>query len=113
MDLKHTLIQAKAGDENAKEKILLHFDKEIFDVVYYLYCHFRYGFRLRRSTALFCLGQFVCLLMAVEYCYVVSPSAVEKYTIGGIAFVASASLSISRLARRSSLVRSLFDRFRR
>ena len=32
MDLKHTLIQAKAGDENAKEKILLHFDKEIFDV---------------------------------------------------------------------------------
>lgn len=82
-------------------------------VVYYLYCHFRYGFRLRRSTALFCLGQFVCLLTAVEYCYVVSPSAVEKYTIGGIAFVASASLSISRLARRSSLVRGLFDRFRR
>ena len=32
MDLKHTLFQAKAGDENAKEKILLHFDKEIFDV---------------------------------------------------------------------------------
>ena len=32
MDLKHALIQAKAGDENAKEKILLHFDKEIFDV---------------------------------------------------------------------------------
>lgn len=32
MDLKNTLIQAKAGDENAKEKILLHFDKEIFDV---------------------------------------------------------------------------------
>ena len=32
MDLKHTLIQAKAGDENAKEQILLHFDKEIFDV---------------------------------------------------------------------------------
>ena len=86
----------------------------VYDVVvYFLYCHLRYGFKLRRSTMLFCLGQFVCLLTAVEYCYVVSPSAFEKYTIGGIAFVASALLSISRLARRSSLVRNLFGRFRR
>ena len=80
-------------------------------VVYFLYCRIRYGFVFRRSTLLFCLGQLVCLLVAVEYCYLVSPSDEEKYTIGGIAFVVSLSLSLYQLLHRSNCAKSLIRKF--
>jgi O-antigen/teichoic acid export membrane protein len=76
-------------------------------VVYFLYCHFRYGFVFRRSTLLFCIGQLACLLVAVEYCYLVSPSEQEKYIAGGIAFIVASSLSLYWLHRRSDFVKRL------
>ena len=86
----------------------------LFDViVYFLYCHFRYGFVFRRSTLLFCLGQFVCLMVAVEYCYVVSPSAQEKYITGGMVFVISSLLSIYRLLHRSDCAKCLIRKLKR
>ena len=81
-------------------------------VVYFLYCHFRYGFSFRRSTLLFCVGQFVCLVVAVEYCYLVSPSPEEKYIAGGIAFLASSGLSLYQLFHRSSCAKYLLRKFR-
>ena len=86
----------------------------LYDVViYFLYCHFRYGFNFRRSTFLFCIGQFICLVAAVEYCYLVSPSAEEKYTIGGVAFVISSALSIYQLLHRSDCAKCILRKFRR
>ena len=79
-------------------------------VVYFLYCHFRYGFVFRRSTLLFCIGQLACLLVAVEYCYLVSPSEQEKYIAGGIAFIVASSLSLYWLHRRSDFVKRLVGR---
>lgn len=79
-------------------------------VVYFLYCHFRYGFVFRRSTLLFCLGQLACLLATVEYCYLVSPSEKEKYLAGGIAFIVASSLSLYRLHRRSDFVKRLLGK---
>ena len=79
-------------------------------VVYFLYCHFRYGFVFRRSTLLFCIGQLACLLFAVEYCYLVSPSEQEKYIAGGIAFIVASSLSLYWLHRRSDFVKRLVGR---
>ena len=76
-------------------------------VVYFLYCHFRYGFVFRKSTLLFCLGQFVCLLVAVEYCYLVSPSKEEKYVTGAIVFVVASALSLYQLLHRSDSMKSL------
>lgn len=76
-------------------------------VIYFLYCHFRYGFLFRRSTLLFCLGQLACLLVAVEYCYLVSPTDEEKYIAGGIAFAVSLALSLYQLLNRSSYVKHL------
>ena len=85
----------------------------LYDVViYFLYCHVRYGFLLRRSTLLFCLGQFTCLLVAVEYCYIVSPSVQEKYIIGGIAFVVSFSLSLYQLMHRSNCAKCLIRKLK-
>jgi len=80
-------------------------------VVYFLYCHFRYGFVFRGSTLLFSLGQLACLLVAVEYCFLVSPSAQEKYTIGGIAFVVSFALSFYQLLHRSNCAKCLIRKF--
>ncbi|MBO7119687.1 MAG: oligosaccharide flippase family protein [Bacteroidaceae bacterium] len=86
----------------------------LYDVViYFLYSHFRYGFVFRRSTLLFCVGQFVCLLAAVEYCYLVSPTPREKYTAGAIAFIVSSGLSIYRLLRRSDCAKCIVRKFRR
>jgi O-antigen/teichoic acid export membrane protein len=86
----------------------------LYDVViYFLYCHFRYGFVFRRSTLLFCLGQLACLLVAVEYCFLVSPSAEEKYTAGGIAFVIAFALSISQLLHRSDFAKCLLRKFQK
>lgn len=86
----------------------------LYDVViYFLYCHFRYGFNFRRSTFLFCIGQFICLVAAVEYCYLVSPSAEEKYTIGGVAFIISSALSIYQLLHRSDCAKCILRKFRR
>lgn len=86
----------------------------LYDVViYFLYCHFRYGFVFRRSTLLFCLGQLICLLVAVEYCYLVSPSNEEKYIAGGIAFVAASALSLYQLQHRSACVRCIIRKFRK
>ena len=83
----------------------------LYDVViYFLYSHFRYGFVFRRSTLLFCVGQFTCLLAAVEYCYLASPNIEQKYTIGGIAFAISLSLSLYQLLHRSDYVRRLMRR---
>ena len=84
----------------------------LYDVViYFLYCHFRYGFVFRRSTLLFCLGQLACLLVAVEYCFLVSPSIEEKYTAGGIAFVVASALSIYQLLHRSDCAKCLIRKF--
>lgn len=84
----------------------------LYDViVYFLYCHFRYGFTFRRSTFLFCLGQFTCLLIAVEYCFLVSPSDEQKYIIGALAFVVSSSLSLYQLLHRSNCVKSFIRKF--
>lgn len=80
-------------------------------VVYFFYCHIRYGFVFRRSTLLFCIGQLICVLVAVEYCYLVSPSLEEKYTAGAIAFVASFSLSIYRLLSRSNCAKYIVRKF--
>ena len=86
----------------------------LYDVViYFLFCHFRYGFVFRRSTLLFCIGQFICLLVAVEYCYLVSPSPQEKYTAGAIAFVVASALSIYQLLHRSDCAKCILRRFRR
>lgn len=86
----------------------------LYDVViYFIYCHFRYGFVFRRSTLLFSLGQFVCLLVALEYCYLVSPSATEKYAVGTIAFLASLVLSISRLMHCSAALKGLLSKFKK
>ena len=86
----------------------------LYDVIiYFLYCHFRYGFVFRRSTLLFCLGQLACLLVAVEYCFLVSPSAEEKYTAGGIAFVIALALSISQLLHRSDYAKCLLRKFQK
>lgn len=85
----------------------------LYDVViYFLYCHFRYGFSFHRDTLFFCLGQFVCLVVAVEYCYLVNPSEEEKYIAGGIAFAVSFILSFYRLLHRSACARSLIRRFK-
>ena len=86
----------------------------LYDVViYFLYCHFRYGFVFRRSTLLFCLGQFACLLAAVEYCYIVSPSAQQTYIIGGIIFVLSSFLSLRRLLKRSDRAKGILNKLRK
>ena len=86
----------------------------LYDVViYFLYCHFRYGFVFRRSTLLFCIGQFICLLVAVEYCYLVSPSVEEKYTAGVIAFVVASILSLWQLVHRSDCAKCLMRKFKR
>lgn len=86
----------------------------LYDVViYFLYSHFRYGFVFRRSTLLFCIGQFVCLLAAVEYCYLVSPTPEVKYAAGAIAFIVSFGLSIYRLLHRSDCAKCIVRRFRR
>ena len=86
----------------------------LYDVlVYFLYCHFRYGFVLRMSTLLFCLGQFACLLVAVEYCFLVSPSDKEKYTFGGIAFVVASALSLYQLLNNSDFARQIVSKFKR
>ena len=85
----------------------------LYDVViYFLFCHFRYGFDFRRSTLLFCIGQLVCLLACVEYCFLVSPSPEQKYTVGAIAFILSSGLSIYRLIRRSDCAKCLVRRLK-
>ena len=85
----------------------------LYDVViYFLYCHFRYGFVFRRSTLLFCLGQFACLLVAVEYCFLVSPSNEQKYTIGGLAFLVASALSLYQLLHRSDRAKSLVGKLK-
>ena len=84
----------------------------LYDVVlYFLFCHFRYGFVFRRSTLLFCIGQLICLLTAVEYCFLVSPSVEQKYTIGGIAIVVSSTLCIYQLLHRSDFAKRIVRRF--
>ena len=84
----------------------------LYDVIIYsLYCHFRYGFVFRRSTLLFCLGQLACLLVAVEYCYMVSPSEEEKYIAGGFAFLLSFALSVYRLLHRSDFAKRIVGKF--
>lgn len=86
----------------------------LYDVViFFLYCHFRYGFVFRRSTLLFCLGQLACLLAAVEYCYIVSPSAQQKYITGGIIFVVSSALSLHRLLKRSDRAKSILSKLKK
>ncbi|MBQ6191421.1 MAG: oligosaccharide flippase family protein [Bacteroidaceae bacterium] len=86
----------------------------LYDVViYFLVCHFRYGFAFRRSTALFCVGQFICLLVAVEYCYLVNPSIQEKYIFGALAFIVSSALSLYQLLNRSDCAKCLIRRLRR
>ena len=82
-------------------------------VIYFLYCHFRYGFVFRRSTLLFCIGQFICLLVAVEYCFVVSPSPEEKYTVGGIAFVVASALSFYQLLHRSNCAKCIIRKLKK
>ena len=85
----------------------------LYDVViYFLYCHFRYGFKFRRGTLLFCLGQFICLVVTVEYCYLVSPSAEEKYTIGGLAFIVASGLSIWQLLHRSNCAKCILRKLK-
>lgn len=81
-------------------------------VVYFLYCRFRYGFEFRKSTLLFCIGQFICLLMAVEYCYLVSPSDQQKYTIGALVFLVSLALSTHRLLKRSDCAKCALRKLR-
>ena len=86
----------------------------LYDViVYFLFCHFRYGFVFRKSTLLFSIGQFICLSVAVEYCYLVSPSIAEKYTAGAIAFIMSLALSICQLLNHSDRAKWLVGKFRR
>lgn len=86
----------------------------LYDVViYFFYSHFRYGFVFRKSTLLFCLGQFVCLVVAVEYCYLVSPSIEAKYTAGAIAFVISSGLSLYRLLHRSDCAKCILRKLKR
>lgn len=82
-------------------------------LVYSIFCHFRYGFMFRRNTLLFSFGQLGCLLVAVEYCYLVSPSEKEKYIAGGIAFAISLFLSIYQLLQHSSCMRCLVRKFKR
>ena len=85
----------------------------IYDVViYFIYCRVRYGFVFRRSTLLFFFGQFVCLVVAVEYCYLVSPSPEQRYTIGGLAFLVALALSLYQLLNHSSLAKRLAGKFR-
>lgn len=81
-------------------------------VVYFFYCHIRYGFEFRRSTLFFCIGQFVCLIAAVEYCYLVSPSPQQKYIIGSIIFAVSSALSLRRLLKRSDCAKCLLRKLR-
>jgi len=81
-------------------------------VVYFLYCHFRYGFAFRKSTLLFCIGQFICVLACVEYCYLVSPSSEEKYIAGCLAFVVSAGLSLYQLLLRSDYTKRFVNHFK-
>ena len=82
-------------------------------VVYFLYCHFRYGFAFRRSTLLFCLGQIICLLVTVEYCYLVSPSVEQKYAVGALVFLVSLGLSLQRLLHRSSCAKYFIRKIKR
>lgn len=82
-------------------------------VVYFIFCHVRYGFTFRRSTLLFCLGQLICLLAAVEYCYLVSPSEGEKYTVGVCVLLMSSALSLGRLLHRSDYVKHIAGRIKR
>ena len=84
-----------------------------YDVaVYFFFCHVRYGFVFRKSTLLFCICQFICLSVAVEYCYLVSPSAEEKYVAGGIAFLVASALSIHRLLKRSDCAKFLLRKLK-
>ena len=86
----------------------------IYDViVYFFYCHIRYGFAFRRSTFIFCVGQLLCLFVAVEYCYLVSPSLKEKLIAGGIAFLASSALSLYQLLHRSDCMKYLVGRLKK
>ena len=82
-------------------------------VVYFLYCRIRYSFAFRRSTLLFCLAQLLCLVAAVEYCYLVSPTESEKYAVGGAVFLLSSVLSFARLLHRSDYAKDLLRKFRR
>lgn len=85
----------------------------LYDVIiYFSYCHIRYGFAFRKGTLLFCVGQFLCVLVAVEYCFLVAPSAGQKYAAGGIAFAVSAALSVSRLLRHSDRFRGIIRKFK-
>ncbi len=82
-------------------------------IIYFLYCHFRYGFVFRWSTLLFCIGQLACLVFAVEYCYLVSPSMEEKYVAGGLAFFVSFALSLYQLLHRSDCAKCLVRKLKR
>ena len=82
-------------------------------VVYFIYCHVRYGFVFRKSTLLFCVGQLVCLLACVEYCFLVSPSDQQKYTVGAIVFIFSSGLSVYRLLHRSDCAKCLLRKFQK
>jgi len=86
----------------------------LFDLlVIFFYCHHRYSFSFRHNTLLFISGQFICLFAAVVYCYLVSPTETEKYTVGGIAFVASLSMSLYQLRRHSEFVKRMGKKVKR
>ena len=86
----------------------------LYDVlINFLYCHFRYGFVFRKSTLLFCIGQLICLLVAVEYCFLVSPSLEEKYTAGGLVFIVASALSFYQLTHRSNCAKCFIRKFKK
>ena len=83
----------------------------LYDVVVnFLYCHYRYGFSLRRSTLLLYLMQLVCLTAAVIVLTLFPSDAVMKYVGTGLTFCASVAVSCYWLSRRSAYVGRLFRR---
>ena len=82
-------------------------------VVYYLYCHIRYGYVMRHSTILLFFLQFVCLTVAVVTCFLLPTTEVMRYVVGGAAFLSSSLLSLFWLNRRSGSMRRLFVRRRK
>lgn len=73
---------------------------------------YKYGCRIRRSTWLICVVQFV-LLLGVCLCSLM-PKDNEltiKFILGGVAFVASMAFSIWNLSKRSDFVRHILGHF--
>lgn len=83
----------------------------LYDVVCSLLVYGKlYACRIRRSTAVICLVQFVPLFATVMCSFCENP--IVKYAVGIAAFIASTTFSLNRLSHRSDFLRRIRHHFR-